>query len=53
MQDGDSIQQLANLDIFEGKYDLVLNNTEQAAMLSPSNGFTNAMAGIISSRSGA
>ena len=52
MQDGDSIQQLANLDIFEGKYDSVLNNTEQAVMLSPSNGFTNAMAGIISSRSG-
>ena len=53
MQDGDSILQLANLDIFEGKYDSALNNAEQAVMLSPSNGFTNAMAGIISSRSGA
>lgn len=53
MQDGDSILQLANLDIFEGKYDSALNNAEQAVMLSPSNGFTNAMTGIISSRSGA
>ena len=53
MQDGDSILQLADLDIFEGKYDAALNNAEQSVMLSPSNGFTNAMAGIISSRSGA
>ena len=53
MQDGDSILQLANLDIFEGKYDSALNNAEQAVILSPSNGFTNAMTGIISSRSGA
>ena len=53
MQDGDSILQLANLDIFEGHYDAALNNAEQSVMLSPSNGFTNAMAGIIASRSGA
>lgn len=53
MQDGDSILQLANLDIFEGRYDAALNNAEQSVMLSPSNGFTNAMAGIIASRSGA
>ena len=31
----------------------IANNAEQSVMLSPSNGFTNAMAGIIASRSGA
>ena len=52
MQDSDSILTIANLDIFEGKYDEALINAEQAVILSPSNGMTNAMAGLISSRSG-
>ena len=52
MDDGNSILNLANLDILESKYDSAIINAKKAVELSPSDGVTNAVAGIIFSRSG-